>query len=241
MLLDQLTLQFKFPKTYPDVGPEIEIISSVNLEDIDEIEILDELNDMVPENLGIVMVFTMIGKSQEWLNLLKDRKKLERKEAEERRKKEQEEAERKKFEGTRVTVESFISWKLKFDAEMAEKNKLAKAVDPTKLTGKEMFMRDKNLIDSDLSFPDADEPDDVKVDESLFADEELLDDVDEEWGQIHHHKLIGLLWFTLFYPAIFKLPYNFFPCHPCIVQAQPEAPLCLCELSKAKQSDSLMN
>lgn len=135
---------------------------------------------MVPENLGIVMVFTMIGKSQEWLNLLKDRKKLERKEAEERRKKEQEEAERKKFEGTRVTVESFISWKLKFDAEMAEKNKLAKAVDPTKLTGKEMFMRDKNLIDSDLSFPDADEPDDVKVDESLFADEELLDDVDEE-------------------------------------------------------------
>lgn len=144
---------------------------------MDELEILDELNDMVPENLGIAMVFTMMGKAQEWLNLLKDRKKLERKEAAERRKREREEMEQKKFEGTRVTVESFISWKLKFDAEMAEKN-AAKVVDLTKLTGKEMFMRDKNLIDSDLAFPDADEADDVKVDESLFADEDLPDDDD---------------------------------------------------------------
>ena len=35
-----------------------------------------------------------------------------------RKKQEEEEAARKKFEGTRVTVESFLIWKEKFDAEL---------------------------------------------------------------------------------------------------------------------------
>lgn len=176
-----MTLQFTFPKNYPDVGPEIEITSSDNLEDRDELEILDELEDMVPENLGIAMVFTLMSKTQEWLNVLKDRKKLERKEDAQRRQRELEELEHRKFEGTRVTVESFISWKLKFDADMALLNKHVKVVDPTKLTGKEMFLQDKDLINSDLSFAidGNDEGDDVKVDESLFANEDLDDDDDD--------------------------------------------------------------
>lgn len=173
---------FEFPKTYPDVGPEIEILSSENLEDRDELEILDELTDMVPENLGLAMVFTLVSKAQEWINSLKDRKKLERKEDEERRKREREELEHKKFEGTRVTVESFISWKLKFEADMQGKNKQIKTDDSRRLTGKEMFLTDKNLIDSDLSFADgADDGEDVQVDESLFADgglEEIEDDLE---------------------------------------------------------------
>ena len=41
-----------------------------------------------------------------------------KKEEEERKKREEEEAARKKFEGTRVTVESFLKWKEKFDAEL---------------------------------------------------------------------------------------------------------------------------
>ena len=41
-----------------------------------------------------------------------------KKEEEERKKREEEEAARKKFEGTRVTVESFVKWKEKFDAEL---------------------------------------------------------------------------------------------------------------------------
>ena len=44
-----------------------------------------------------------------------ERRKLE---AEEKRKQEEEEAAQKKFIGTRVTVESFLQWKEKFDAEL---------------------------------------------------------------------------------------------------------------------------
>lgn len=150
------------------------------MEDRDELEILDQLSDMVQENLGLAMVFTLVNQTQEWINLLKDRKKLERQEEEERKKKELEELEHKKFEGTRVTVESFIQWKLKFDSEIALKEKTNKNDLAGKLTGKEMFMTDKNLIDSDLSFVDGNEDTDVQVDESLFADMEELEDFDEE-------------------------------------------------------------
>lgn len=43
----------------------------------------------------------------------------------------------KKFEGTRVTIENFLAWKAKFDAEMVELNKKKLSNDPmkNKLTG----------------------------------------------------------------------------------------------------------
>lgn len=138
---------------------------------------------MVPANLGMVMIFTLVSRAFEWINTLKDRKKLERQEEEERKKRELEELERKKFEGTRVTVESFVAWKLKFDTEMQKMKKEVKVDESKRMTGKEMFLTDKNLIDSDLNFPDGGDDlvsADVKVDESLFLDEELLDDVDDE-------------------------------------------------------------
>ncbi|XP_075677358.1 RWD domain-containing protein 1 isoform X1 [Dermatophagoides pteronyssinus] len=194
VFIDELELLFRLPKNYPDIGPTVEILSSsTNIEDCDELEIMDILNDMIAENIGTVMIFTLVTRTSEWLNQLKQRKIFERKEAQLKRKQEIEELERKKFEGTRVTVETFIAWKLKFDAEMAElaarKNKEMKKDDPNKLTGKEMFLRDKNLIDSDLNFGDivagSDDFDDVdvKVDESLFQDldvNELTVDDDDD-------------------------------------------------------------
>lgn len=43
----------------------------------------------------------------------------------------------KKFEGTRVTIENFLAWKTKFDAEMAEVSKRKQDSDSikNKLTG----------------------------------------------------------------------------------------------------------
>ena len=45
----------------------------------------------------------------------------------------------KKFEGTRVTIETFLAWKEKFDAELSEKGRLRGDVkdkkDVKKLTG----------------------------------------------------------------------------------------------------------
>jgi hypothetical protein len=61
----------------------------------------------------------------------------------------------KRFEGTRVTVESFLSWKEKFDEEMGytKRRDLAER-EGKKLTGKELFMTDKTLDQSDLQFLD---------------------------------------------------------------------------------------
>lgn len=60
----------------------------------------------------------------------------------------------KKFEGTRVTVETFLAWKALFDKELQalrsdkereeEKNK--------KFTGRELFQKDNTLNESDLNF-----------------------------------------------------------------------------------------
>ena len=60
----------------------------------------------------------------------------------ERKKAEEEAAARKKFEGTRVTVESFLVWKEKFDAELeslkSAAQKKAEAEMKGRMTGKRL-------------------------------------------------------------------------------------------------------
>lgn len=54
-----------------------------------------------------------------------------------------------------MTVESFLSWKEKFDEEMGfTKRKDLAEREGKKLTGKELFMTDKTLDQSDLKFLD---------------------------------------------------------------------------------------
>lgn len=140
------------------------------------------------ENLGMVMVFTLVSAAQEWLNVQWDRTKMHREESAALKLKEEEEAERvimttviyssnfvlwneeyfylikcwgnffffffqKRFEGTRVTVETFLTWKEKFDEEMGitKRREIAER-EGKKLTGRELFMTDKTLDQSDLKF-----------------------------------------------------------------------------------------
>ncbi|KAF7488332.1 RWD domain-containing protein 1 [Sarcoptes scabiei] len=176
----QLELLFGLPDDYPEISPEFEIISSTHLTESDQNQIMEILKNVVQDNLGSVMIFALITRAIEWINQLRDFRIEEQRKEEERIQKELEELEQKKFEGTRVTVESFILWKLKFDAEMAALNQKDLKSDSTKLTGKEMFMRDKNLIDSDLCFGENDDLN-VKVDESLFVNDQLSDEDDPDF------------------------------------------------------------
>ncbi|XP_016911514.1 RWD domain-containing protein 1 [Apis cerana] len=174
-------LQFTYTEKYPDEPLLISIEESENFEEESTENLKKHLTEQMNENLGMVMVFTLVSAAQEWLNVQWDKIKLNRQECEAQKMREEEEAERKKFEGTRVTVETFLCWKEKFDEEMGytKRREIAER-EGKKLTGRELFMTDKTLDQSDLKFLDDDS---VKVDESLFQnldDLELEDDDDDE-------------------------------------------------------------
>lgn len=175
-------LKFTYVEKYPDEPPLWEIQSQENLEDGDVEEILTLLQQQAEENLGMVMIFTLVTAVQEKLNEIVDAIKTRREEEKRRKEKEAEEAEKKAFQGTVVTIENFLAWKATFEQEMSElKKKRQKEEEQSgknKLTGKQLFERDHNLDTSDIQFLE-DAGNNVEVDESLFQDMDDLD-LDED-------------------------------------------------------------
>ncbi|KAL6467439.1 hypothetical protein MHYP_G00231160 [Metynnis hypsauchen] len=177
----QVTLKFTYVEKYPDEPPLWEIHSQENLEDSDTEDILTLLKQQAEENLGMVMIFTLVTAVQEKLNEIIDQIKSRREEEKQRKEREAEEAEKQAFQGTVVTIENFLSWKARFEQEMAElKRKKLKEDDSgkSKLTGKQLFETDHNLDTSDIQFLE-DGGNSVEVDESLFQDMDDLD-LDED-------------------------------------------------------------
>ncbi|KAJ0066229.1 hypothetical protein NL108_004110, partial [Boleophthalmus pectinirostris] len=113
-------LKFTYVENYPDEPPLWEIQSQENLEDGDVEEILALLQQQAEENLGMVMIFTLVTAVQEKLNEIVDAIKTRREEEKLRKEKEAEEAEKVSFQGTVVTIENFLAWKAKFELEMTE-------------------------------------------------------------------------------------------------------------------------
>lgn len=174
-------LVITYTPKYPDEAPIIEVENVENFEESFKSKLLKHLEEQVEENLGMVMVFTLVSSAQEWLHTKYEEEMKAKEEQEAMRIKEVEEAERKRFEGTRVTIETFLKWRQQFEEEMGiDKKRELIDKEGRKLTGRELFMTDNTLNESDLKF--LDEGDRVKVDESLFQDlEDLdLDDDDDE-------------------------------------------------------------
>lgn len=176
----QVTLKFTYVEKYPDEAPLWEIHSQENLEDSDTEDVLTLLKQQAEENLGMVMIFTLVTAVQEKLNEIVDQIKSRREEETLRREREAEEAEKRAFQGTVVTIENFLSWKAQFEQDMAELRKKKQKEDEqsgkNKLTGKQLFERDHNLDTSDIQFLE-DGGNSVEVDESLFQD---IDDLELE-------------------------------------------------------------
>ncbi|XP_059364752.1 RWD domain-containing protein 1-like [Carassius carassius] len=178
----EVTLKFTYVEKYPDEPPLWEIISLENLEDSYTEDILMLLKEQAEENLGMVMIFTLVTAVQEKLNEIIDQIKSRRDEEKQRKEREAEEAEKRAFQGTVVTIENFLSWKAKFEQEMAELKKKGQKEEEqsgkVKLTGKQLFETDHNLDTSDIQFLE-DSGNSVEVDESLFQDMDDLD-LDED-------------------------------------------------------------
>ncbi|CAF3266692.1 unnamed protein product [Rotaria socialis] len=165
-----LLLEIKFHEHYPDQSPEIAIVDSVNVDDRSVFE--SEIKTICAENLGMPVIFTLASHLSEQLSIQSETRLARQREAIERKIREEEEAEQKRFEGTCVSVESFIKWKVKFDAERAELIKTVKVdeSEPKKLTGRQLFEKDRSLYDSDIKFISGEGGEVVEVDESLFED-----------------------------------------------------------------------
>lgn len=86
-------LVFTYTAKYPDESPVIEI-QGENFEASYVKVLLEYLNEQVKENLGMVMIFTLVSAAQEWLNVKWDEMKKTREEEVLRKQKEEEEAER---------------------------------------------------------------------------------------------------------------------------------------------------
>jgi len=162
-------LVFTYRPKYPDEKPIVEIEEETNFESDIKKKVLDAINSCIDENLGTEMIFSIVGCTQELLDTLFDQIKIEREEKLERKKREIEEIELKKFQGTIVTVETFMKWRNEFEAEMGIAEKRAKENELNrKLTGRELFLRDQSLLDSDIRFltENGDSIENVKIDES---------------------------------------------------------------------------
>lgn len=178
---------FTYTAKYPDEAPLVDVEDTINFED----EILDErlvehINEVIQENLGMEMIFTLVSSAQEYLNQRWDELKQEKEREVQRKLEEAEEVERKRFEGTRVTVETFLKWRNEFENDMGIADKRDKAQIVGKLTGKELFLRDNTLNESDIKFliEAGENIESVKIDESLFQNIEDLeldsDDADDD-------------------------------------------------------------
>lgn len=179
----QSTVKFTYVEKYPDEAPLYEIVSQENIEDEDARAIISCLDQQVEENLGMVMIFTLVSAIQEKLNEIVDQIKTRREEEKVKKEKEAEEAEKVVFHGTPVTIEAFLSWKAKFEAELNEikrkRQKEEEQAGKNKLSGKKLFETDHNLDTSDIKFLE-EAGNSVEVDESLFQDMDDLDLDDED-------------------------------------------------------------
>lgn len=177
-------IKISYTPEYPEQLPILELEDCVNIDEYHlRNELLEHLTQQMEENLGMVMGFTVISAALEWLGSTWDTLQLEEEERLKRKKELEEEEEKKRLEGTKVTVESFLAWKAEFDADRLSKKEIVDV--STRLTGKELFLKNITLNDSDIQFLNEGTENTVDVDESLFDDldlegEEFEDDSEED-------------------------------------------------------------
>lgn len=151
-------LNVRYPEAYPNEAPFLDITQPPNATrhehfDVqeDKAQLLEALQPTIEESMGMAMVFTLVSALKDAAEqLITERKQaLEAvKEAEARK---AEEEENRKFEGTKVTRETFLAWRDKFRKELeeeaarkqaeqeAEDKKKRGAKEEKKLSGKQLW------------------------------------------------------------------------------------------------------
>ncbi|KAI0306596.1 RWD-domain-containing protein [Multifurca ochricompacta] len=183
----RLALTVHYTDNYPDVLPELSLDPIEGEADADEINsLLDSAQALGQENIGMAMTFTIVSHLREQLSS------LIRTRSERRKKEDILEEEEARTRGTPVTVQAFNEWKVTFEREislrkMREEEEKFKAMTAkereeyrraaTRLTGRQLFERDKNLATSDAPLL---EEGTVSVDVSLYERATTKEDDEED-------------------------------------------------------------
>jgi hypothetical protein len=150
-----------YPESYPDEAPRLDISAPPNAPkhpflDVqeDKARLLQALDPVIEENIGMAMVFTLVSTLKDSAELLMTERHKAREALKEVEAQKAEEEENRKFQGTAVTRETFLEWRATFRAEMAEeerrrqeekeaedKRKTKGVKEEKKLTGREIWER----------------------------------------------------------------------------------------------------
>ncbi|KAJ3297574.1 RWD domain-containing protein 1 [Borealophlyctis nickersoniae] len=187
-----LYLAITYTPTYPDEIPQLSLTDVTGIDETEQQALLSELETVASESLGMAMVFSIASAAREGFErIITERIERLAREEEERIAREEEE-ERQRYAGNKVTAEAFETWKLNFIAEISKIIKAGGKLTPAqsaaaavagllpstskngKLTGRQLFEKDKSLAKSDMAYM---EDGDVAVDVELF---EGMDDLDLE-------------------------------------------------------------
>jgi len=172
----QLALIFAHTEKYPDEPPLLNVKSVRGIKSDDLASLKEKLDQEATENLGMAMVYTLVSSAKEWLS-----EKYGQNGGDE----EPEETEEKEEEvivphGEAVTVESFLAWRERFEAELAlQRAKLMPdsaltAPKEKKLTGRQYFESGRHAVKgaSTVADEDEEEEEDIEFDDDFEDDEE---------------------------------------------------------------------
>ncbi|MED6162105.1 hypothetical protein PIB30_067203 [Stylosanthes scabra] len=172
----QLALIFSHTEKYPDEPPLLNVksLQGINTEDLKNLK--EKLKQEASENLGMAMIYTLVTSAKEWLaERFQDTEALEA---------EAEEAAKDDVvipHGEPVTLETFLAWRERFEAELAlERAKLmpesALAVPKEKkLSGRQWFESGRAKGAAAAINEESEEEDEEDID---FDDDDF--EVDEE-------------------------------------------------------------
>ncbi|XAR49960.1 hypothetical protein NMG60_11004149 [Bertholletia excelsa] len=173
----RLALIFSHTEKYPDEPPLLNVKSLKGIQAADLIILKEKLEQEASENVGMAMVYTLVTSAKEWLS---------EKFAQETGEENAEDEESAKDDiivphGEPVTVDTFLAWRERFEAELAlERAKLMpesalSAPKEKKLTGRQWFESGrasvKGAVAVDEGSDDEDE-EDIDFDYDDFEDDE---------------------------------------------------------------------
>jgi len=195
----RIVLHVHYPDQYPDNLPELDLkVAEGILEEKEKDDLLEQLQKLGEENIGMVMTFTLVSHLREQLSQLICARAEQKREREVEKERIALEAEEARTRGTPVTLESFKAWKFNFDKEMGmkkarEEEERLKGITPKereeikkvnmRLSGRQLFewnkiLEDENLLEEGAVSVDISQYDRIRIDDDQVEEAVTFSDSD---------------------------------------------------------------